>query len=51
MSTKEKSPCQTVNIENERLYQVRACKKVSLCQFEDSKKELRSQRLNEVALG
>ena len=45
MSTKEKSPCQTVNTENESPCLVRVCKKLPLCQFEGSKKKTLQPRV------
>ena len=46
LSTKEKSPCQTVNIKNESLCQVRDCRKLSPCQFESSKTKYAAKGLN-----
>ena len=51
MSTKEKSPCNMANIENESPCQVRVCKKLSLCQFEGSEKNSAAKGLSAMVKG
>ena len=48
MSTKEKSPCQTANIEKESPCLVNVCKKLTSCTAKGSKKNFVAKWLKDV---